>query len=645
MDGGAFHIYLLLGFPLLGFLISGILGKKIPGAGAGILSSLMVFGSFCVSLVFFIHGYHHESVKINLGHWFHVAEMNVNFSFTIDHLSNIMLLIITGVGLLIHLYSIGYMKGDEAFHRFFAYLNLFVFFMIILVTGSNFILMFIGWEGVGLCSYLLIGFWHQNTAYNKAAKKAFVMNRIGDVGLVLAIFYILRLFNTIEFDAVNVMALSGAVGVREITIITLLLFLAATGKSAQVPLLTWLPDAMAGPTPVSALIHAATMVTAGIYMVIRNFAMFTMAPITMDTILWIGVATCLIGAIIGVKQNDIKKVLAYSTVSQLGLLFVALGAHAPVSSFFHLTTHAFFKALLFLGAGSVIHAMSGEQDIRKMGGLKKYIPVTYIVFLIGTLAISGIPPFAGFFSKDEILEHVFAHSPLAYGLVQFASLLTVFYMFRLFYLVFHTKYRGTEEAKHHLHESPKIITIPLIILAICSTFAGAIGLPHYLGAHHWLNHYLGNSIFTPMADVYLNGQAAIIPQAEHLNEPPIVLLLSIAVGGALLVWLLAWWMYTRKNTLPEASENEMNFFTKMVYKKFYLDEIYDFVFKAPVNFLSKAFYFIDSKIIDKIVNLTGITALSSGDALRKIQSGNIGLYLFIMTISVIGLILLQFILK
>jgi NADH-quinone oxidoreductase subunit L len=631
MDGGAFHIYLLLGLPLLGFLVSGIFGKKLPGAGAGILSSLMVFGSFCVSLVFFIHGYHHEAVKINLGHWFHVDELNVNFSFTIDHLSNIMLLIITGVGLLIHLYSIGYMKGDEAFHRFFAYLNLFVFFMMILVTGSNFILMFIGWEGVGLCSYLLIGFWHQNTAYNKAAKKAFVMNRIGDVGLVLAIFYILRLFNTIEFDAVNLMAQTGVVSVREITIITLLLFFAATGKSAQVPLLTWLPDAMAGPTPVSALIHAATMVTAGIYMVIRNFAMFTMAPITMDTILWIGVATCLIGAIIGVKQNDIKKVLAYSTVSQLGLLFVALGAHAPVSSFFHLTTHAFFKALLFLGAGSVIHAMSGEQDIRKMGGLKKYIPVTYIVFLIGTLAISGIPPFAGFFSKDEILEHVFAHSPLAYGLVQFASLLTVFYMFRLFYLVFHTQYRGTEEAKHHLHESPKIITIPLIILAICSTLAGAIGLPHYLGVHHWLHEFLGTAIY--------------VPQVEEMAESTVFMLVGIAVGGAVLVWLLTWWLYTKKNILPEASENEMNFFSKMVYKKFYLDEIYDFFFKAPVNFLSKAFYFIDSRIIDKIVNLTGITALSSGDALRKIQSGNIGLYLFIMTISVIGLILLQFILK
>lgn len=631
MDGGAFHIYLLLGLPLLGFLISGIFGKKIPGIGAGVLSSLMVLGSFLVSLVFFIHGYHHESVKINLFHWFHVDDLSVNFSFTIDHLSNIMLLIITGVGSLIHFYSIGYMKGDDAFPRFFAYLNLFIFFMIILVTGSNFILMFLGWEGVGLCSYLLIGFWHQNTAYNKAAKKAFVMNRIGDVGLVLAIFYICRLFNTVEFDAVNMMAQAGTISIDQITIITLLLFFAATGKSAQLPLLTWLPDAMAGPTPVSALIHAATMVTAGIYMVIRNFGMFVMAPVTMDTILWIGVATCLIGAIIGVKQNDIKKVLAYSTVSQLGLLFVALGAHAPVSSFFHLTTHAFFKALLFLGAGSVIHAMSGEQDIRKMGGLRKHIPVTYAVFLIGTLAISGIPPFSGFFSKDEILEHVFAHSPLAYGLVQFASLLTVFYMFRLFYLTFHTQYRGTEEAKHHLHESPKIITIPLIILAIFSTVAGVIGLPHYLGANHWLHHFLGEHIF--------------MPEVKELAEGTVFMLVGIAVGGAVLVWLLAWFMYTKKNTLPEQNEAEMNFFSKMVYRKFYLDEIYDFFFKAPVNFLSKVLYFIDTRIIDKIVNFTGITALSSGDAIRKVQSGNIGLYLFIMTISVIGLILLQFLLK
>jgi NADH-quinone oxidoreductase subunit L len=631
VDGGQFHIILLLGFPLLGFLINGIFGKKVPASIAGILSSLMIAFSFGVSLIFFIHGFDHHEVKINLCHWFHIADWNQNISFTIDHLSNIMLLIITGVGLLIHIYSIGYMKGDESYQRFFAYLNLFVFFMIILVTGSNFLLMFIGWEGVGLCSYLLIGFWSDKNAYNLAAKKAFVMNRIGDVGFVLAMFYILRLFNSLEFDHVNAMALAGQIGVRDITIITLLLFFAATGKSAQLPLLTWLPDAMAGPTPVSALIHAATMVTAGIYLVIRNFALFSLAPITMDTILWIGVATCLIGAIIGVKQNDIKKVLAYSTVSQLGLLFAALGANAPVSAFFHLTTHAFFKALLFLGAGSVIHAMSGEQDIRKMGGLRKHIPVTWFVFLIGTLAISGIPPFAGFFSKDEILEHVFMHNTLAYVIVQFASLLTVFYMFRLYYLVFHTNYRGTEDAKHHLHESPKVITIPLIILAIFSTIAGAIGLPHFLGAGHWLHHYLGEHIF-------LN-----TPTETH--EPPLALLLSVAVGGAFAVWGLAWYLYTKKNMLPENDESEMNFFSKLVYRKFYLDEIYDFLFKRPVNFFSRAFYFIDTHIIDKMVNLTGITALTSGDAIRKIQSGNIGLYLFIMTLSVIGLILLQFMLR
>ncbi len=630
MGGDKIYIILLLGLPLLGFLINGLLGKKMPGAVAGIFGSLLIAGSFIVSLLFFLNG-SETPVKINLCHWFHIGQWSIDFSFTIDHLSNIMLLIITGVGLLIHIYSIGYMKGDEAYARFFAYLNLFVFFMIFLVTGSNFLLMFIGWEGVGLCSYLLIGFWSDNNAYNLAAKKAFVMNRIGDVGFVLAMFYILQLFGSLEFDMVNAKAVLESMNVRDITIITLLLFFAATGKSAQLPLLTWLPDAMAGPTPVSALIHAATMVTAGIYLVIRNFALFSMAPITMETILWIGVATCLLGAIIGVKQNDIKKVLAYSTVSQLGLLFVALGSDAPVSSFFHLITHAFFKALLFLGAGSVIHAMSGEQDIRKMGGLKKHIPVTYAVFLIGTLAISGIPPFSGFFSKDEILEHVFVHNPLAYGLVQFASLLTVFYMFRLFYLVFHTSYRGTEEAKHHLHESPKVITIPLIILAIFSTIAGAIGLPHYLGAHHWLHDYLGAHIF--------------IPHAEEVAQSTVFMLVGIAVGGAVLVWLLAWVLYTKKNTLPENSESEMNFFSKLVYRKFYLDELYNYLFKLPVNFISKALYFIDSKIIDKAVNLAGLTALSSGDAIRKVQSGKVGLYLFIMTLSVIGLILLQFLLK
>jgi len=631
MNGDQLHIVMLLGFPLLGFLINGILGKKVPVKLAGIISSLMVACSFGVSLVFFLHGSHHAPIKVNLCHWFHIDGWVQNISFTIDHLSNIMLLIITGVGLLIHIYSIGYMKGDESFQRFFAYLNLFVFFMIFLVTGSNFLLMFIGWEGVGLCSYLLIGFWSEKTPYNLAAKKAFVMNRIGDVGFVIAMFYILRLFGTLEFDAVNAMAQGGQIGVRDITIITLLLFFAATGKSAQLPLFTWLPDAMAGPTPVSALIHAATMVTAGIYLVIRNFGMFTLAPVTMETILWIGVATCLIGAIIGVKQNDIKKVLAYSTVSQLGLLFVALGANAPVSAFFHLTTHAFFKALLFLGAGSVIHAMSGEQDIRKMGGLRKHIPVTFFVFLIGTLTISGIPPFSGFVSKDEILENVFMHNKLAYALVQFASLLTVFYMFRLFYLVFAGNFRGTEEQKHHLHESPKVITVPLIILALLSIVAGVLGLPHFTGAEHWLHHYLGKHIF-------LNAPA------EH-HEPPLALLLSIAVGGAFLVWVLAWYIYAKKKTLPENAESEMNFFAKLVYNKFYVDEIYDVLFKRPVNFFSKAFSFIDTNIIDKLVNMTGITALTSGDAIRKLQSGSIGLYLFIMTISIIGLILLQFILR
>ncbi len=624
------YIILLLGFPLLGFMINGIFGKKVPVSFAGILGCLAIAASFTISLIFFFTD-PGTPVKINLCHWFHITDWNVNISFTIDHLSNIMLLIITGVGLLIHIYSIGYMKGDAAYQRFFAYLNLFVFFMIFLVTGSNFLLMFIGWEGVGLCSYLLIGFWSDKNAYNLAAKKAFVMNRIGDVGLVLAMFYILQICHTLEFDSVNLAAQIGLIKTREITIITMLLFLAATGKSAQLPLLTWLPDAMAGPTPVSALIHAATMVTAGIYMVIRNFAMFSLAPLTMDTILWIGVATCLIGAIIGVKQNDIKKILAYSTVSQLGLLFIALGAHAPVSSFFHLITHAFFKALLFLGAGSVIHAMSGEQDIRKMGGLKKHIPVTYFVFLIGTLAISGIPPFAGFFSKDEILEHVFMHNKLAYGLAQFASLLTVFYMFRLFFLTFHTSYRGTEEAKHHLHESPKVITIPLIILAIFATIAGGIGLPHYLGAHHWLHDYLGKHI-------------TLHPGAE-IETGTLFMLIGIAVGGAVATICLAWMMYCKRGTLPEKEEAEMNFLSKLVYRKFYLDELYTALFKYPINMMSKLFYIIDTRVIDKIVNLTGITALTSGEAIRKIQSGNIGFYLFIMTISAIGLILLQFLLR
>ncbi|HYG04307.1 MAG TPA: NADH-quinone oxidoreductase subunit L, partial [Chryseosolibacter sp.] len=448
-------------FPLLGFLFIGLFINKISKTVAGLIACTSVLVSFVLSIVVFLQlNDTQSSINWTAFDWITTGNFSVSFSFLVDPLSSIMMLIITGVGFLIHVYSTGYMHDDAGHNRFFAYLNLFIFFMLLLVMGSNYLLMFVGWEGVGLCSYLLIGFWFKNTEYNNAAKKAFIMNRIGDLGLILGVIMIFMNFGSIAYADVFPKAEAFGVGSPAITWITILLFIGAIGKSAQIPLYTWLPDAMAGPTPVSALIHAATMVTAGIYMIARNNVLYSLAPFTLEIVTIIGLATALFAATIAVAQNDIKKVLAYSTVSQLGLMFVALGLGAYSTGVFHMMTHAFFKALLFLGAGSVIHAMSGEQDIRFMGGLRKCLPVTFLTFLIGTLAISGIPPFAGFFSKDEILANAFAQNPIVWGVALVASLMTAFYMFRLFFLTFSGTVRATEEVKHHIHESPKSMTIP-----------------------------------------------------------------------------------------------------------------------------------------------------------------------------------------
>src|SRR5690606_37481967 len=415
--------------PFIGFLINGIGFKRIPKNLAGLLSVAAALGSFILSVYIFnlFQDGNGEAVIAHYFDWISVGALAISFSFQIDQLTLLMLLIITGVGSLIHIYSLGYMSHDEGFGKFFAYLNLFLFFMLLLVMGSNYVMMFIGWEGVGLCSYLLIGFWNKNTSYNNAARKAFIMNRVGDLGFLLGIFAIIAAFGSVEFNEVFRGATAYAIGDPVIVTITLLLFVGAMGKSAQIPLYTWLPDAMAGPTPVSALIHAATMVTAGIYMVVRSNILYSLAPFSLEVVAIVGAATALLGASIGLLQNDIKKVLAYSTVSQLGYMFIALGVAAYTASMFHVITHAFFKALLFLGAGSVIHAMSDEQDIRKMGGLRKQLPVTFITFFIATWAISGLPPFSGFFSKDEILAHAFAHNKLLWGLGILGSLMTSFY--------------------------------------------------------------------------------------------------------------------------------------------------------------------------------------------------------------------------
>ena len=485
-------IWLVPLLPLVGFLLISLGKSYFSKSLAGIIASAMVFGSFVISLgVFFdvLNG-DGKPTTVTLFEWIATADFHVNIAFLVDSLTSIMLLIITGVGFLIHLYSMGYMHDDEGYAKFFSYLNLFVFFMLLLVLGDNYLVMFAGWEGVGLASYLLIGFWFKNQPYNDAAKKAFIVNRIGDLGFILGIFLIYTTFGTIQYSGVFGGALNFTENDPTIVAITLLLFVGAMGKSAQIPLYTWLPDAMAGPTPVSALIHAATMVTAGVYMIARSNLLYSLSPDTLGFVAIIGGATAVFAATIGIFQNDIKKVLAYSTVSQLGYMFLALGVGAFTGGVFHLITHAFFKALLFLGAGSVIHAMGGEQDIRKMGGLKKYVPITYMTFLVGTIAISGIPPFSGFFSKDEILAHAFQVNPIFWVLGVLGSMMTTFYMFRLFYLTFMGTFRGTEDQKHHLHESPKTMTIPLIVLSVLAIVAGFIGIPHVLGGSHWLEHFL-----------------------------------------------------------------------------------------------------------------------------------------------------------
>jgi len=488
--------YLVPLFPLLGFQINELGRKSLPKSLIGIIGSGTVLASFVVSVWIFFQVKGGNTYVANYFDFISAGKLSIPFAFQIDQLSSLFLLIITGVGFLIHVYSTSYMHEEKPEHygRYFAYLNLFVFSMLLLVMGANYVVMFIGWEGVGLCSYLLIGFWFKKTEYNKAANKAFIMNRIGDLAFLIAIFWLVWRLDSVSYGDVfaNVSKLSNT----DIIAITLLLFVGATGKSAQIPLYTWLPDAMAGPTPVSALIHAATMVTAGIYMIARSNILYSLAPLTLNVIAIIGIATALLAASIALKQNDIKKVLAYSTVSQLGYMFLALGTGSYVAAVFHVMTHAFFKALLFLGSGSVIHAMGGEQDIRKMGGLSKYMKITNITFLIGCLAIAGIPGLSGFFSKDEILAGAFGKSPVLYAVGLFTALLTAFYMFRLYATTFRGSFRGTHEQEHHLHESPAAITIPLIILAILSVIGGYVGVPEFIvhGAHS-LKEFL-NTIFS-----------------------------------------------------------------------------------------------------------------------------------------------------
>jgi len=615
----------LLLSPFVGFLFNIFFGKKVSRTVSGAIGTLTVVVSFLMSLCFFAQlNQNGKPFEFALFDWISVHNFKLDFGILLDQLSLLWLLFVTGIGSLIHLYSISYMHDDENIHKFFAYLNLFVFFMITLVIGSNLLVMFIGWEGVGLCSYLLIGFWYKNQDYNDAAKKAFIMNRVGDLGFLIGMFILATMFSTLNYTELKHAVTAGNVNTALLGVAALCLFIGATGKSAQLPLYTWLPDAMAGPTPVSALIHAATMVTAGIFMVTRMNFVFDLAPEVQNIIAIIGGATALVAASIGLLQNDIKKVLAYSTVSQLGLMFLALGFGAYNVAVFHVITHAFFKACLFLGSGSVIHGLHGEQDMRKMGGLRKAMPITFWTMMISTLAIAGIFPFAGFWSKDEILMVAFEHNKVLWVVASIASIMTAFYMFRLMYLTFFKEFRGTEEQKHHLHESPSLITIPLIILAVLAVIGGAINLP----GSTWLNHFLA-----PI----LGGK-----HEEHALGTHEFMLMGIALAGALVGILWANAKYIKQSFVPKEDADIVGF-NKTIYNKYYVDEFYTFIIVKPINGLANFFRTTLEPALGKVVYSLGTAANGLGTQGKKLQNGNIGLYLFAFVIGVCAIITYLFI--
>lgn len=619
-------VYLVPLFPLIGFLINGLGWKKLPKQAGGVIGSLAVLASFAVSLgIFFEVKSSGTATTVHLFDFIQSGNLNIPFAFQVDALSSMFLLIITGIGFLIHVYSTSYMHDDEGMVKYFAYLNLFVFSMLLLVLGNSYLMMFIGWEGVGLCSYLLIGFWYKERENTNAAKKAFVMNRIGDLGFLVGMLLVLLNFGTLSYQDFFGQINNGTAIVAPSTYnwIAICFFIGAMGKSAQIPLYTWLPDAMAGPTPVSALIHAATMVTAGIYMIARSNALYNLAPDAMHLIAIIGLVTAILAASIAIKQYDIKKVLAYSTVSQLGFMFLAIGMGAYTTAVFHVMTHAFFKALLFLGSGSVIHAMGGEQDIRKMGGLHGKMKVTSITFLIGCLAIAGIPGFSGFFSKDEILAATYGHSPIMYYLALGAALMTAFYMFRLYFLTFTGSFRGTEEQKHHLHESPAAITIPLVILAVFAIIGGYVGLPAVISEHHTLNAYLSPVV-----------QNFGVHHLEHATE---WMLMGLSTVLVIVMIIVAYVVNKKPNFSPNSG------LAKVLENKWYVDELYNAIFVKPIAALSSFLNSVVEKLgIDGMVNGVGNAVNWSSNRVRLLQNGQVGFYIFVMVIGITLLFAVSF---
>ncbi|MXV76786.1 NADH-quinone oxidoreductase subunit L [Candidatus Poribacteria bacterium] len=618
-------IIVLLISPLVGFLINGLFGKWLKGNEklSGTIGALAVFISLICSIIAFVAINIDPAATLEgedgfVYRWISGGKFSVDIGFHVDALTTVMLLVITGVGFLIHVYSIGYMHGDEGYTRYFAYLNLFVFAMLILVLGNNYLMMFVGWEGVGLCSYLLIGFWYEKQSATDAGKKAFIVNRIGDFGFLLGMFTLFAVFNSLDFTSIfsEAEAKSDVVvfGVNGLVLATMLLFVGAIGKSAQLPLYVWLPDAMEGPTPVSALIHAATMVTAGVYMIARSAVLYNLAG-TGTVVAWIGVLTALFAAIIALKQNDIKRILAYSTVSQLGYMFVGVGIGAYASGIFHLVTHAFFKGLMFLTAGSVMHAMANELDIRKMGGLRNKLPITHATFLVGALAIAGAPFLSGFWSKDEILHSAWGNYKIIYIIGLATAFLTAFYMFRLIFVTFYGKSRVEPEVASHIHESPAVMWLPLVILAVP---AALIGLLLGIGGHHsWFHHFTEN----------VTGFKGEAPEGSAI---PFMIISSI-VG--ILGIAYAWTRY--KERAP--SDEPVNALQKLVANKFYVDEIYNTFIVQPIKNASHFLLWklFDVGIIDGIVNGAAALIRVIGGLFRRLQTGVVQAYILSMVIGIV----------
>jgi NADH-quinone oxidoreductase subunit L len=688
--------------PLAGFVVNAFFGRRLAKSVSGGLACLAMIASFGISagLVWGLMAEGAAPIETTLFEWIGSGNLHVPFALRLDHLAALMILVITGIGSLIHIYSTGYMheETDAEYARYFSYLNLFAAFMLVLVLGSSFPVMFVGWEGVGLCSYLLIGFWFRKRSASDAGKKAFIVNRIGDFDFVLGMLLIFATFGTLDFQQVAAAASGRAIEagtVGTLTIATLLLFLGATGKSAQIPLYVWLPDAMEGPTPVSALIHAATMVTAGVYMIGRNAVLFSHAPTTLAVVAGIGVATALMAGTIGLVQNDIKRVLAYSTVSQLGYMFLAMGVGAYAAGIFHLYTHAFFKALLFLGSGAVIHALAGEQDLRNMGGLKKYLPITYWTFLIGALAIAGVPLLSGFFSKDEILFRTFtSNNPyrlLLWGVGMVTSLLTATYMFRLVFLAFHGERRAAahhpahpEEQEpaahadvaaaphaaaahgdahghaHAPHDAPPSMAFALIVLAVGSILAGYVGIPHALGGSNRIEKFLepsfevseGRGVETAhgagsVAQSPIRTVALQAPEPGHdgaeteTSGSTELMLMALSSGVAIAGIVIAAYFWLRNRSAADAAARRMHGLHSLLSHKYYVDELYDSAIVQPIKLLSTGGLWrgVDAGGIDGAVNGIGQTVRSSSNVLRRLQSGSVRTYaafLFLGVVLILG---------